>query len=49
MLNHDGRYFARLVIPKGLRPFMGGKSELRTALGADYAKPSNCCPAVATL
>ena len=36
MLNRDGRYFARLVIPKDLRPFMDGKSELRTALGADY-------------
>jgi hypothetical protein len=35
LLNRDGRYFARLVIPKELRPFMDGKTELRTALGPD--------------
>jgi hypothetical protein len=33
LLNRDGRYFARLVIPKELRPFMNGKTELRTPLG----------------
>lgn len=36
LLNRDGRYFARLVIPQELRPFMDGKTELRTALGPDY-------------
>ena len=35
LLERDGRYFARLVIPKTLRPFMAGKCELRTPLGAD--------------
>ncbi|TIW14963.1 MAG: hypothetical protein E5V81_26035, partial [Mesorhizobium sp.] len=35
LLNRDGRYFARLVIPKELRPFLGGKTELRTPLGPD--------------
>ncbi|SIQ11853.1 hypothetical protein [Bosea sp. TND4EK4] len=35
LLNRDGRYFARLVVPPKLRPFIGGKSELRTALGPD--------------
>ncbi|MBA8907893.1 integrase [Aminobacter ciceronei] len=35
LLNREGRYFARLVIPKELRPFMNGKTELRTALGPD--------------
>ncbi|MEO9335968.1 tyrosine-type recombinase/integrase [Mesorhizobium sp. SB112] len=36
LLNRDGRYFARLVVPTDLRPFIDGKSELRTALGPDY-------------
>lgn len=36
LLNRDGRYFARLVIPKELRPFMNRKTELRTPLGPDY-------------
>lgn len=36
LLNRDGRFFARLVIPTELRPFMNGKTELRTALGPDY-------------
>lgn len=35
LLFRDGRYYARLVIPKDLRPAMGGKTELRTPLGAD--------------
>src|SRR5690606_2947942 len=34
-LNRKGRYYARLVVPKHLRPFLDGKSELRTPLGAD--------------
>ncbi|MER9175303.1 hypothetical protein NKH72_17135 [Mesorhizobium sp. M0955] len=36
LLDRDGRYFARLVVPKELRPYMDGKTELRTALGPDY-------------
>lgn len=35
LLNRDGRYFARLVVPPDLRPFIDGKTELRTALGPD--------------
>lgn len=35
LLNRDGRYYARLVIPKDLCQFLGGKTELRTPLGAD--------------
>lgn len=35
LLNRDGRFFARLVIPRELRPFMERKTELRTALGPD--------------
>lgn len=35
LLNRDGRFFARLVIPKELRPFLERKTELRTALGPD--------------
>lgn len=32
LLNRDGRYFARVVIPKDLRQFLENKTELRTAL-----------------
>ncbi len=50
MLNRDGRYFARLVIPKDPRPFMDGKSELPTALGADDRQALKLLPgAVAAL
>jgi hypothetical protein len=35
LLNRDGRYFARLVIPKSLRPYLNDKTELREALGSD--------------
>ncbi|TIX89302.1 integrase [Rhizobium sp. P44RR-XXIV] len=35
LLNRDGRYFARIVIPKDLRPFLDNKTELRTPLGPD--------------
>lgn len=35
LLNRDGRYFARIVIPKALRPFLDNKTELRVALGPD--------------
>ena len=34
LLNRDGRFFARLVVPKELRGIIG-KSELRTPLGPD--------------
>lgn len=50
LLNRDGRYFARLVIPKELRPFMDGKTELRTPLGPDYRTALKMLPgAVAAL
>jgi hypothetical protein len=50
LLNRDGRYFARLVIPKELRPFMAGKTELRTPLGPDYRTALRALPgAVAAL
>ncbi|TPL52034.1 integrase [Mesorhizobium sp. B2-4-4] len=50
LLNRDGRYFARLVIPKEIRPFMDGKTELRTALGPDYRTALRLLPgAVADL
>ncbi|MGK9054206.1 site-specific integrase [Neorhizobium petrolearium] len=35
LLNRDGRYFARIVIPKDLRPFLDNKTEFREPLGAD--------------
>jgi hypothetical protein len=35
LLNRDGRYFSRLVIPKSLRPFLDNKTELREPLGPD--------------
>jgi hypothetical protein len=35
LLNRDGRYFARIVIPKDLRPYLDGKNELRSPLGPD--------------
>ncbi|MGP4752133.1 tyrosine-type recombinase/integrase [Agrobacterium pusense] len=35
LLNRDGRYFARIVIPQELRPFLDNKTELREALGPD--------------
>lgn len=35
LLNRDGRYFARVVIPKDLRQFLENKTELRTPLGPD--------------
>lgn len=31
----NGRFYARLVIPEGLRPYLDNKTELRTPLGAD--------------
>lgn len=35
LLNRNGRYFARLVVPSSLRPFLDNKTELREALGPD--------------
>ncbi|PSL20476.1 DUF6538 domain-containing protein [Shimia abyssi] len=35
LVNRNGRYHARLVVPKDLREIIG-RSELRTALGGDY-------------
>ncbi len=43
MVNRDGRYFARLVVPKDLRGFVD-KTELRTALGADYRQALRLYP-----
>jgi hypothetical protein len=34
-LNRNGRYDARLVVPKDLRPYRYGKTEVRAPLGAD--------------
>jgi hypothetical protein len=50
LLNRDGRYFARLVVPKTLRPFLENKTELREALGPDRRKAlANLHSAVARL
>ncbi|MDX0928385.1 tyrosine-type recombinase/integrase [Sinorhizobium medicae] len=50
LLNRDGRYFARIVIPKELRPFLDNKTELREALGPDRRTAlAKLHPAVATL
>lgn len=50
LLNRDGRYFARLVIPKELRPFLDNKTELREALGPDRRIAlAKLHPAVASL
>jgi hypothetical protein len=49
LLNRNGRFFARLVVPKDLRQIVG-KSELRTALGPDLRTARNHLPgAVAAL
>lgn len=49
LLNRDERYFARLVIPKELRPFMNGKTELRTPLGPDYREALKKLPGAVAL
>ena len=50
LLSRDGRYFARLVVPLALRPYLEGKAELRTALGPDRRQaPTNLPGAVARL
>ena len=46
LLDRDGRYFARLVIPKDLRPFMDGKLERREPLGPDYKTALKKLPGV---
>jgi integrase len=35
LLERDGRFYARVVVPTKLRPCLEGKTELRTPLGAD--------------
>jgi hypothetical protein len=50
LLERDGRYYARLVIPRELRPWLDGKSELRLPLGGDYRQAARkLAPAVAEL
>ena len=49
LLNRDGRLFARLVIPKGLRPFLGGKTELRAPLGSDHRAALRAIPGAIAL
>jgi hypothetical protein len=36
LFNRDGRYFARIVIPKALRPYLNKRVELHMSLGPDY-------------
>lgn len=49
LTNRSGRYFARLVVPKDLRPILG-KTELRSPLGGDYRAALKALPgAVADL
>ncbi|MBL0937183.1 MAG: integrase [Rhizobiaceae bacterium] len=48
MLNRDGRYFARLVVPKELRQFVG-KTELRSALGPDRREAIKKLPGAVAL
>lgn len=43
LIDRDGRYFARLVVPQDLRRIVG-KTELRTALGADYRQALRLLP-----
>ena len=35
LLNRKGRYFARILVPPKLRPFLEGMTELREPLGPD--------------
>ncbi len=50
LLNRNGRYFARLVVPADLRKILGDKTELRTPLGPDYRTALKLLPgAVAEL
>ncbi len=43
LLNRDGRFFARLVVPKDLRAIVG-KSELRESLGPDRRTATKLLP-----
>lgn len=43
LINREGRYFARLVVPLDLRRIVG-KTELRTALGPDYRQALRLLP-----
>ena len=45
LLERDGRYYARIVVPLALRPFLENKTELRTPLGADYRGALKAHPA----
>lgn len=45
LLFRDGRYYARLVIPDGLRRFFEDKREMRAPLGADRREALNRLPA----
>lgn len=44
LLERDGRYHARLVVPKNLRGIIG-KTELREPLGGDYRRALRLLPA----
>lgn len=48
LLNRDGRYFARLVVPKQLRQFIG-KTELRSPLGPDRREAMKKLPGAVAL
>ncbi len=41
----NGRYYARLVVPEGLRPYLANKTELRAPLGADRRAAVKALPA----
>jgi integrase len=47
-VDRNGRYFARLVVPKDLRGIIG-KSELRTAMGGDYREAVKRLPGAVAL
>jgi len=50
LVNRSGRYHARIVVPKDLRPALGDKTELRKPLGGDYRQALRLLPgAVAEL
>ena len=34
-MERNGRYFSRVVIPRDLRPYLDGKTELRAPLGGE--------------
>ena len=45
LLERDGRFYTRLVVPQVLRKHLGDKSELRTPLGADRRTAERAHPA----